>query len=405
MLTTKPKHIIRSMTAACVLTLSLLLLACERDPVLHLHYDDNVVLDLPLVELELDVYWDYIYNTGVPYDWRSEWYYGHDLDGGWDETDKQVFGELGYSKPDVFNIRRYHTGETAYAPHTKVSSALIQGYRYSDKFDWGFWDILAWNDIVTIDGVQSLVFDEQTTLDRVTAYTNQTMHRSRYQAPRYNRSFYQPEALYSAYSQAVDVHPELKGFVFDEERGVWVKAIDMLLEPCTYVYLTQLILHNNRGRVAAVDGTANLSGMARSVNLNTGVAGSDAITVHYNVRLKKDRKMGAGLVDVIGGRLMTFGMCNINANRVEADVRAPGEEFAIDDDIRHYMDVNMQFNNGLDSTLVFDVTDQVQKRYKGGVLTVELDMDTVPIPSRSGGSGFDAVVKDYEDGGTHEFEM
>ena len=65
----------------------------------------------------------------------------------------------------------------------------------------------------------------------------------------------------------------------------------------------------------------------------------------------------------------------------------------------------MQFSNGMDSTLVFDVTDQVQTRYKGGVITVELDMDTVPIPRRKGGSGFDAVVVDYEDGGTHEFEM
>ena len=69
------------------------------------------------------------------------------------------------------------------------------------------------------------------------------------------------------------------------------------------------------------------------------------------------------------------------------------------------MEVTMQFNNGNDSTFVFDVTDQVRRKYKGGVLTVELDMDTIPAPGRSGGSGFDAVVKDYEDGGTHVIEM
>ena len=50
----------------------------------------------------------------------------------------------------------------------------------------------------------------------------------------------------------------------------------------------------------------------------------------------------------------------------------------------------------MDSTMVFDVTDQVRKHYKGGVITVELDVDTVPIPTRPGGSGFNAVVKDYE---------
>jgi hypothetical protein len=69
------------------------------------------------------------------------------------------------------------------------------------------------------------------------------------------------------------------------------------------------------------------------------------------------------------------------------------------------MDVTMQFNNGMDSTFVFDVTRQVQRRWKGGVITVELDVDTVSIPSRKGGSGFDAVVKDVEDGGTWEFPM
>ena len=40
----------------------------------------------------------------------------------------------------------------------------------------------------------------------------------------------------------------------------------------------------------------------------------------------------------------------------------------------------MMFNNGKDQTLVFDVTDQVRKRYKGGVITVELDVDTIPYP-------------------------
>lgn len=28
---------------------------------------------------------------------------------------------------------------------------------------------------------------------------------------------------------------------------------------------------------------------------------------------------------------------------------------------------------------------------------MELDMDKVPVPDRSGGSGFDAVVEDYEE--------
>lgn len=95
---------------------------------------------------------------------------------------------------------------------------------------------------------------------------------------------------------------------------------------------------------------------------------------------------------------MTFGMCGQTPRSI--DNGAP-----LTDKQRHYLDVTVQFNNGMDSTIVFDVTKQVRDHYKGGVITVELDLDTVPIPQRSGGSGFDAVVKDFEDGGTYEFDM
>ena len=370
----------------------LALTACRREPDLHLYEEVNVTFDLPVVDLELEVYWNYEIGFDATYDWRAEWYYG------WDETDRQIFGEIGYTEPTAFNLRRYYTGSVPYAPHTSVLSDRIEGTTFQGRYNWGFWDILVWNDIMTLDGVQSLNFDETTSLDYVTAYTNQSMQSSRYQAPRYTRSFYEPEALFTAYDQAIEINSNLEGFEYDEARGVWVKKLPMVLLPITYIYLTQVILHNNRGRISSIDGSSNLSGMARSVTLNTGQAGPDAITVYYKSRLKKDCDKQGELVDIVGGRLMTFGLCNTIANNVRR-----AEE--LDDQPRHYMDVTMQFNNGMDSTFVFDVTDQVRRRYKGGVITVELDMDTIPVPRRSGGSGFDAVVKDFEDGGTWEFPM
>ena len=374
------------------MVLLLVFAGCKREPVLHLYEAADVDFNLPIIDLALEVYWDYEMSYDVRYEWEAEWYYG------WDAIDEEIFGELGYTTPSVFNLRRYYTGETPYAPHTSVQNDVIYGSNFQGRYNWGFWDMLIWNDINTIDGVQSLNFDESASLDYVTAYTNMTMQSSRYHAPRYTRSFYAPEPLFAAYSQAIEIDPSLKGFEYDAERNVYVRRLNMVLEPVTYIYLTQVILHNNNGRVTSVDGSSNLSGMARSVVLNTGVAGSDAITVYYNTRFKKDCHKDQEVVDIIGGRLMTFGICNLNANRVS---RA-GE---VKDDIRHYMDCTMQFNNGMDSTFVFDVTDQVRKLYKGGVITVELNMDTIPIPQRSGGSGFDAVVKDTEDGGTYEFDM
>jgi hypothetical protein len=225
------------------------------------------------------------------------------------------------------------------------------------------------------------------------------MNSVRYHAPRYQHSFWQPEQLFSALEQGIEISEDLKGFEYDAENNIWVRKLNMLLEPLTYIYLPQVILHNNKGRVTSVPGTANLSGMARSTNLNTGIAGKDAIAVNFNMRLKNNREWENNeIVDIIGGRLMTFGICGQNGNRVS---RA---EENIDSE-HHYLDVMMQFNNGMDSTLVFDVTDQVRKHYKGGVITVELNMDTVPIPQRSGGSGFNAVVIDYVEVQLPEFEM
>ena len=403
--------------------LILVLASCEREPLLHLYDAQSAEMDLPVVDLDLEVYWNYEMEFDIDYDWQAEWYYG------WDETDSLLWGVLGYTDPTVFNLRRYYTGEIPLAKHTGVIRTQIEGTHFQGMYDWGYWDILCWNEIQTPDNIQSIIIDEESSLDSVMAYTNQTMHTSRFQAPRYTHAFYAPEPLFSAYDQGIEINRNLDGFTYDAERNVYVKKLNMTLMPLTYIYLTQVILHNNNGRITAVDGNADLSGMARSTNLNTGRSGSDAITVYYNVRMKHDCPMvpyrvkeapgydtpsgpnsisespdGSSapktpeIVDIIGGRLMTFGLCHTAANRIS---RAED----VDDPHRHYIDMTMQFNNGMDSTFVFDVTDQVRRRYKGGVITIELDVDTIPIPTRRGGSGFNAVVQDTEDGGTYEFDM
>jgi hypothetical protein len=171
----------------------------------------------------------------------------------------------------------------------------------------------------------------------------------------------------------------------------------MVLRPVTYIYLTQVIVHHNNGKIVGVDGSGNLSGFARSSVLNSLRGGNDPITVYYRTRWKRNCDMNGENVDIAGGRLLTFGICEHACNFIKSykEVR---------DKYRHYMDLKLLFNNGIDSTFVFDVSDQVRHRFKGGVLTVEIDMDTIPVPTRNGGSAFDAVVQDFEEE-THEFEM
>ena len=383
-------HILTVTRSAIVVAVTSLLLCCIPEPPLHLFDGGDVTIDLPMVKLELDAYWDYELYDSVT-SWRDEWYYG------WDETDQRIFGEMGYTEPDAFSLRRYFTGTEPLAPHTSVLSNTVNGNSFQGKYTWGFWDILVWNDIKTPDGVQSLNFDEKTSLDYVTAFTNPSMVISRYEAPRYDRAYYEPEELFSAYMQGIEIDRDLTGFELDPVTGVYVKKLDMLLEPITYIYLTQVILHHNKGKIVGVDGMGRLSGMAHRTVINTGEAAEDYITVYYNTRFKPNCSKHGELVDIIGGRLLTFGIGGQNGNRIKIrkDVK---------DKVPHYLDVTMQFNNGMDSTFVFDVTEKVRRRWKGGVITVELDMDTIGIPSRNGGSAFNAVVKDYEEE-THEFDL
>ena len=367
------------------------LASCTPEPPLHLYDSKPLNATLVFAELELSLFWDYELDTGVKYDWRSEWFYG------WDDEDRRIFGEIGYTMPNEFNIRRYFTGSTPYTPHTRVISNTIVGTTFQGEFTWGFWDMLAFNDVKLIEGVQSINFDETTTLDSITVYTNQSMNSARYNAPRYVHSFYEPEELFAAYEQAIEINCNLDGFVFDSLRNAYIKKLNMVLMPITYIYLTQVIVHHNRGKIVGVDGTGNISGFAQSSVLNSGRAGDEAITVNHKTRWKNNCDKNGELVDIAGGRMVTFGICSQRNSHIKSyrDVH---------DNERHYMDLKMQFNNGLDSTFVFDVTEQVRRRYKGGVLTVELDMDTISIPRRPGGSAFDAVVKELEEE-TYEFDM
>lgn len=370
------------------LTLSTLI-SCERVPPLHLHRGLHLLIPLPIVKLTLDIFWDY-YDD---YDWKAEWTYG------WDEKDREIFGEIDYTEPNVFDLRRYFIGSEPNVKHTAKDEFRVNGREFITEYKFGYHDLLVWNKIITPDGVQSLNFDEQTTLDSVFVYTNQGLTTAPYHTPTYTRAFYQPEELFAAYEQNLFIssHPEDYD-EYDAETNTYIKYLHMTLTPVTYIYLTQVRLHHNRGRIDGVDGNAHLSGMARGATLNNGRANRDAVAVHYNVRFKNDRIISqtGEHVDVAGGRCLTFGITGQNNARIKTarDVK---------DNYRHYMDVRFIFNNGMDSTMVFDVTDQVRRRYKGGVLTIDLDVDTVNIPSRRGGSGFDAIVKDYEEV-TQEFE-
>ena len=109
------------------------LMSCSPEPPLHLYDAQEIEMEMPVIDLNLDVFWDYEFDLGIDYNWRTEWYYG------WDDTDRELFGELGYTEPTVFNLRRYYTASTPLAPHTAVIANSLEGNHSRERYNWGYW--------------------------------------------------------------------------------------------------------------------------------------------------------------------------------------------------------------------------------------------------------------------------
>ena len=400
----------RVRVALVVLASCLAFAACTIEPPLQLvDRQTNGNFELNKVSLDLKVLWSY----DISYDWQAEWYYG------WDLVDETIFGSFDVQEPTAFNIRRYFTGENPYAPHTSVLADMVYGTRFEARYKYGYYDILVWNDVNTIDGVQSLHYDETSSLEYVTAYTNQSNqpthapHKAQTQSPSYSPgyAFYQPEFLFSGHYE--DLHVSDDPNDYDSlivETNTWYKYVPLFLEPVTYIYLPQIILHHNKNRITDVDGSGNLTGMARSVNLLDHITSQDAISVNHSLRMKKGIEYEDTIkherenVDVVGGRVITFGLTGLNPNAITRANSSHAQMMR--SDIKNFLEVKFHFNNGADSTYVWDVTEKVKERYKGGVITLHIDCDTLKVPNRNGpsGSGFDATVKDFEEE-TYEIPM
>lgn len=355
------------------------LASCAREPILYLHRDTLINMDINVIISDLHTIWSY----ESSYDFEKEWIYG------WDSDDELIFGPMGYSDMNEFQLRRYFLGTEPGVKHTTVRPSHMEGKYYKGTFEFGYHDVLAWNEVKTIGVGQALRLKE--TLDSVVAYTGQSQLMAlAYPGTLSQKAYNQPEMLFSGYIKNLEITDNPDDYGWNSELNCYEKRIPMEMQPVTYIYLVQFILHNNNNRITMIQGDSNLSAMASGVCLNSCRTLDEAVTVNYQTRFKRDVKIQhtGETVDVIGGRITTFGICGTNPTKVKT--RAELSE----DDPRHYLDLNVTFMNGLDSTMVFDVTDKIKERFKGGVITIELDVDDIKIPTRAGGSGFDAVVKD-----------
>lgn len=369
--------------------MALQLISCIEPP-LHLP-GQELLAEMPAVETQLSVVWN------VDADWSVDWYYG------WDTIDTDIWGGIGYDMPTGFQVRRYYTGEEPLAPHTEVDAFSIRATTFRRYFSFGYYDLLLWSDIDSPDGTQVLVINER--LESVDATTTGTRGLSKTvtslstpaKAP--ETGYYglknQPEIFYASYSEDIYISRDLNDYVYDPVENVYIKKIDAQLRPLVYIYLVQIILLNNDGRVKGINGNAAMSCLASGTNLNTGHTNNVPSMVYFGTRLKRDMVADGKPCEIIGGKFTTFGLCDM-----EPYTRAGAKYKGSRTELVNNLFFDLVFVNDTEQTYCFDVTDQCQNQAHGGVITVYIDctkLDPPSGPEQGSGSLFVPTVEDYDE--------
>lgn len=346
----------------------------------------EVLVDMPIVVTDMEVVWN------LDIDWKTDWYYG------WDEEDERLWGTLTYPMPTNYEVRRYFVGNTPRAPHTEVDAFTIYSNTFRRVYQFGYYDMLLWSNIDSKDHTQVVTIDESN-LDEVKASTTVTrsIGLSRADSPMRATALYnQPEIFYSAYPRDIFISRNREDYdYFNEEEGVWVKHINCTLEPLVYIYLVQIILYNNDGRVKGINGDCAISAFANSTSVNTGHTANEPCMVYFNTRLKRNLQVKGRTADIIGGKLTTYGLCDMEG--YSSDTRATYHGSRAE--LPNYLYYELNMSNGSVQTLRADVTEQCQKQCHGGIITIEVDCSEIDNPSsgESHGSLFQPVVEDYDE--------
>ena len=272
-----------------------LLTGCIAPP---LHLPDGV----PQVETEIKIDWQ------VDIDWHNKKIYG------WLFDDTITLEDLlAYPDPSNYEVRRYYLGNTPNGPHTSagLDAFTVFGKRFKRSYQYGFYDLLIWSNIDSEDETQVLVVDDSD-LDAVTATTTVTRGMLRAEGDQKVTALYnQPEIFYAGYPRNVEISDNPSDYdYFDEEAQVWVKRSSATLFPRVYIYLVQVVLYNNDGRITGTTGETAISGFASGTNVNTGHTNNKPCQVYFDTAMRRNVSVEGRMADVAAGRLTTFGLCD-----------------------------------------------------------------------------------------------
>ena len=323
--------------------------SCDKmhDPKLHA---GGYIEILPEIseEASIDVLWE----DG----WRARWLVE------WDESSR---GPLGYSAPESYHL--YFIPEVGGKP---VGQRDVRaGSTARLKLSYGNYGLMVYtNDyqLIRMEESQDGKSLMATTRDDPYASLPDTLEG-------YDRLRSMPEQLFSTFDESIYVSPELKDYEYVESEGIWILRREELVMPRVYIYLLQAELLNDKGRIAGC-GSSTMTGLAESTEL-LGVKSGDGGIAHQFSSFCQKNTIDEVEREFIAGRMTTFGSAG---------------------QTRNLCHLRLRYSNGGARYLTFDVTDQILRQPKGGVINIVIDIDDYPLPDPETGNGWDTNVGGWD---------
>ena len=329
-----------------------LLASCTdmHDPLLHTAGRVEVK---PEVEQHINV------ETMWQVDWQDKWQVS------WNESTQ---GKLGYTAPETYHLDYFLSDGNWIGQRDMASNSIRLDLGH------GSYDLLTYNN--DTQNIRLTQADEWSSLVASTETENNVILPDTLRQKLDIREM--PDELFSMYATNVVVSDRLEDYTYIPEENIYLLKLNAELTPRTFIYLIQVELKNNDGRVKG-SGNLTVTGLASSVDLISRKNSSEAIAHHFGTVFQQDQNL-------IGGRLVTFGLPNC----------IPGE--TLPDEAtqeRNLCYVVLKFSNGYRGCIPVDITDQMRALPQGGVINIVMDIEKLPMPG-GGSGGWGIGVNDWD---------
>ncbi len=308
--------------------------ACEHKELCYDH-ESHIPRTQYAIKLNFDCQWEY--NLEDHIDWKQEWHdkYGIDYD------------QIRPTEPAAVRVHIYddtHKAETSRIL-TKKSSTI----HFNDE---GIYNILFYN-----SDTEYIVFSGMESFSNAFASTRGATSRS--------GIMNQPDMLFGAYFDSLLI-----------EKKPVPDTINVTLKPLVFTYLLRFEAKEGAELIESASGI--LTGMAAGVNLGTGHTSKEDGNLSYQCSMKGDYGTQA--------LIKSFGIPNYPYPQYTT--KGDGDEERKND-----LMLEVKLTNGDVETYRFDVTEQLLKQPKGGVIVIE-DL-VIGEGSQVGSGAFDIGVSGW----------